>query len=1276
MAIIEDWEDGDTDVEFDGWAGWTGETGTLTNQQTTVISGSWTGEYESVQDGSSRDTNHRVQVTRDADFTADVSLTVRLAEDRSGLIAGLSSNLEIESASGGRVCTLAFHEDGGLAFYSGTKSDGFEGNVLADWNADQNYAIELINWDFVNDTVDVVVDGTNQGTFNINTGFDGWGAIQFQCVSDIGEASQFFYWDNIVVDFQPSAIADLAASESEDDVDLTWSDTDGEMGYDIHRSQGSGFTVTDSTLIDSVAAGTTSYTDTALDEDTYYYKVIARGETDSDPSNEASATVQVSPTNFTATEPEWNASSISVPCSWTDNSDYAGESYYIQADSGSGFSRVTGDLGTDATSTTLTGSHLSFDTTYDLRVEVDTADGSFFSDTVQVTTPMSGLPTSGYWLALVGSTASTRRVIDSGISGQSMDFTREHSAKSDFKVTVAYDQTLEDNLFSDCHLYFNTEHQFVGEILEMESDERGGTTTLSGPGALSVELTRGDAVVTYTSTRADDAMQDYLNNYSPIGGTVTSMTGEVVTDISTVGPLDTFSEWTDETPDITELPVNRVGGTLETVDSSWFMEGEEEFGTGTRDSASYSGEKSGSRATYFGGTFGANGDSGAWGFTPAYTVPDGQAELWVRYEITDASGSGTAGDKMPGLEFKLAGETLETRADGWSTSVTSLGWRSFGTITGNLPGGAERHAEIIQTAASDGTYDEFIVDAVAVVDSRYSYTFDNTVTDTGSYTALSGPEKKPSAAAVVFNQATSPYNLTDAEITTTWNNTQGSQALALSFDGGSTWDEGTNTQTHTATNGGDPTTTIDYRATFSRHTTGTRDQSPTDGDGVQTLSSLEVIIDGDTTGVIENQTFTGSHLENLQKLADRAGGRFVPIHDPDEANWTIEAFSEGDVSEDASWHTLNRKRKIQATDYANKIVGFGAIVSGSRLRTELESQKEIDAVGETVTRTFTDVSLKTQSALDSQTRVALGRAVKKDELTGTIDVVPTALDPGKTYPVPAWDSEVQHGFYALEFVNQDWVSLGTGTDMANYTGSFTVAAKVNFDELSTIAGADQVLMTKGDTTEDWSLSYGAGSDGELELFVRDDGLQGVGGEIALSDGLTAATDITVVFVFDNTGDATVRSYLDGQPVHERTNSGFNVTEDISDDVRIGQQGGTHYLDGVLSDLVWDDAIWTDAEVADYHRSGTVPSAGVAHRWEFNDGPGSTTVDDTGDGNAQGTINGSDYEWVGLGGFSLERVSYGVSLSDAVGTLDFSRAQGLGDAVAEVGTKTREVGDAL
>ncbi len=165
--------------------------------------------------------------------------------------------------------------------------------------------------------------------------------------NDVGSS----YWcDNAVATTPAAAPASttpaapsnvVATAPSATQVTLTWNDnSDNETGFNIERQTGSGAF----TLIASVGAGVTSYSDTSVAPSTQYtYRVIATNEvgdsgyaTSSAVTTPAQVTAPAAPSNVNATA----ITSNKVEVTWTDNSDDETGFAIDQSTSGGSFTQI------------------------------------------------------------------------------------------------------------------------------------------------------------------------------------------------------------------------------------------------------------------------------------------------------------------------------------------------------------------------------------------------------------------------------------------------------------------------------------------------------------------------------------------------------------------------------------------------------------------------------------------------------------------------------------------------------------------------------------------------------------------------------------------------------------------------------------------------------------------------------------------------------------------------------------------------------------------------
>ncbi len=154
--------------------------------------------------------------------------------------------------------------------------------------------------------------------------------------------------------------AGLTATPSGSTVNLSWTastDATGVTGYTVHRSATAGFTPTAATAIGTPT--TTTFSDPSRPNGTWYYRVVARdaATNTSDPSNQATAVVNVPPSDTTApTAPTGltaTPSGSTVNLSWTASTDATGVTgYTVHRSATAGFTPTAATaVGTPTTTT-------------------------------------------------------------------------------------------------------------------------------------------------------------------------------------------------------------------------------------------------------------------------------------------------------------------------------------------------------------------------------------------------------------------------------------------------------------------------------------------------------------------------------------------------------------------------------------------------------------------------------------------------------------------------------------------------------------------------------------------------------------------------------------------------------------------------------------------------------------------------------------------------------------------------------------------------------------
>jgi len=180
--IIDDFEDNDITVLANDWSGWSGDTGSFSAQQATTISGSYSGEL------SSSGEYVAVNTTRSSDTTSILEIATDVGSDTGD--SGDSVQIVIQTVSGDFLLSLSFVDNGAL-------EESFSGQtILSSWDVGSDYVFR-VEPDFDNDEAEIIVNGTNQGTFPFNSTASGWGSIELRNDTGSSGASRSAFIDDV-----------------------------------------------------------------------------------------------------------------------------------------------------------------------------------------------------------------------------------------------------------------------------------------------------------------------------------------------------------------------------------------------------------------------------------------------------------------------------------------------------------------------------------------------------------------------------------------------------------------------------------------------------------------------------------------------------------------------------------------------------------------------------------------------------------------------------------------------------------------------------------------------------------------------------------------------------------------------------------------------------------------------------------------------------------------------------------------------------------------------
>jgi hypothetical protein len=153
----------------------------------------------------------------------------------------------------------------------------------------------------------------------------------------------------------------------------------------------------------------------------------------------------------------------------------------------------------------------------------------------------------------------------------------------------------------------------------------------------------------------------------------------------------------------------------------------------------------------------------------------------------------------------------------------------------------------------------------------------------------------------------------------------------------------------------------------------------------------------------------GSVLEVLQALHEQAGMRWTVQYAQDTVG--VESYVASEVPKTQAWDAVEHGSTGQGAGYANTIVVYGGTDSnGNRVTATAKDQAEIDALaadigdGEVVAR-VDDATLMTDADAQARADSELAARLEKDELSGSLTIMPELVLPGYYYDIPEWATD-------------------------------------------------------------------------------------------------------------------------------------------------------------------------------------------------------------------------------------------------------------------------------
>jgi len=267
------------------------------------------------------------------------------------------------------------------------------------------------------------------------------------------------------------------------------------------------------------------------------------------------------------------------------------------------------------------------------------------------------------------------------------------------------------------------------------------------------------------------------------------------------------------------------------------------------------------------------GDKLEYIFTPEYDIEN--YDIYIRENLVD---DGDGDVIVPNITLNVNGSQTGLTIDGSSFLPTNgPSWRKIWFNDNNfstLTSGQFTRVTFEVQAANLSDYDEWWFDVVAIVDSRYyndgQNNFDNIVNQDDGY--LDEPYEYPqdSPAIIDFNEINVGEDVETAYLNVNAVNSSGVDTLGVSFDSGTTFKKGNNTESIAKNNGTLTSSVIGRIGTRGWEENGARNQTPRLGYTAREIDLYELQVDTNDIEILFDSDPSGNRLKVLTDIIDNS----------------------------------------------------------------------------------------------------------------------------------------------------------------------------------------------------------------------------------------------------------------------------------------------------------------------------------------------------------------------------------------------------------------------